>query len=51
MSETKPIDKQSPETAAGPKVLNGSEIVIECLKEQGVKTVRSEERRVGKECG
>ena len=39
MSETKPIDKQSPETAAGPKVLNGSEIVIECLKEQGVKTV------------
>ena len=29
--------------------LNGAEIVIECLKEQGVDT-RSEERRVGKEC-
>lgn len=39
MSETKPIDRQSPEKIAEPRVLNGSEIVIECLKEQGVKTV------------
>ena len=35
--------------------LTGAQIVIECLKEQGVDTVfgypgRSEERRVGKEC-
>ena len=38
MSETNTRERQSP-ADAGTRTLNGSEIVIECLKEQGVKTI------------
>ena len=38
MSETNTREMQSP-ADAGTRTLNGSEIVIECLKEQGVKTI------------
>ncbi|MCI8660924.1 MAG: biosynthetic-type acetolactate synthase large subunit [Lachnospiraceae bacterium] len=39
MSENNTSERNSPEISQEPVVLNGSEILIECLKEQGVKTV------------
>ena len=39
MSKTNTPETHSPQSSPEPVVLNGSEILIECLKEQGVKTV------------
>ena len=39
MSEINTLQTHSPQLSPEPVVLNGSEILIECLKEQGVKTV------------
>ena len=39
MSENNTSERNSPKALPEAVVLNGSEILIECLKEQGVKTV------------
>ena len=39
MSEKNTPQTNSPQSSPESVVLNGSEILIECLKEQGVKTV------------
>lgn len=39
MADNKAPDMQTPDSAPETRTLNGADIVIECLKEQGVKTV------------